>query len=730
MGEWFDLDYTSSSDDDDGLDDGLDDATAAPPLAPPPPSPPPPVAQPPPAQQPQPHVPSHGPASSPPVTAAAPFERAARRAGGADAGGVRPTPSGAADAAPTAWPAGEQPPVPRWGPRPLPAGPAAEGVATPAAEVARPSPGAHFSSPPRAVAVAAAGAEGGHPPEPPSPPPVSTQAGDAHRDAGPSTTGAPAGTPHGGTPHGCTPLTADAEGDALRDDDEAGHGHGPVQSGVWGEVAGHTVGTAMPALAAMPAPHDDGDEGGEGYSAHAARRASAVQGAAHTAECVAAAQHVGLGEATRLAPNEPDASGEPAALLETPAASPEPGRNAPFVAEAVGYALHRGVGCTGYKGVYPANGGAFQVFHRGAYLGTFASALDGAVAYAAARDVARAGPGAGGVRTRGGGAAATAEGAARTHASQRRAGARPVEPAARNGGARSKQSTPRDGGVATRPPEAMLSGGGGARPAKRARRTQCADAPARLAAHPRAAAVWRAAAHTSLATPPALVHGWTVAFRPRAGGGVRRGDLCVMPPAQHRPRACLRSLPALHDALCVWAAGDDAGGEAGTSEAGTSEAGTSEAGTSEAGRAEPTAGAGTAAEGCGVAEGTAEVRGDALNAVQGAAAASTALAPANEEGGMPAVRALLERARLAQYARAFEELGYDDAPFLHSLVGHTDPLATLAADVGFPPGHRARFEAELLKGPSLRVRCEASHGPTELAVRQRGRTTDHSGPTL
>ena len=58
--------------------------------------------------------------------------------------------------------------------------------------------------------------------------------------------------------------------------------------------------------------------------------------------------------------------------------------------------------------------------------------------------------------------------------------------------------------------------------------------------------------------------------------------------------------------------------------------------------------------------------------------------------GMPAVAALLEHMDFAQYARAFEEHGYDCLPFLASL--DESELGVVAELVQMKPGHAHRFK--------------------------------------
>jgi hypothetical protein len=240
MGDWFDLNYTSSSE-----HDALDDAPS---IAPPPITPSPPVVpQPQPQQQ---HVVSHGPTRSHLAAAAPfPFEKTASADGGG--GGVCPTPSGVAgapDAVAVAWTPTEQPPGP---PRGLPADPVhaafskSEGADTVAAESSkepcrRRRPPASPSSP-RAASSDGPPVEGCHGlPWGPHEPPLSPHASAA------STEAAAAGA-------GASPLATDEAGvgeaigaafpEGVEGDDSASVGHGAGEEHVWagGELRFATV---------------------------------------------------------------------------------------------------------------------------------------------------------------------------------------------------------------------------------------------------------------------------------------------------------------------------------------------------------------------------------------------------------------------------------------------------------------------------------------------------------
>ena len=58
---------------------------------------------------------------------------------------------------------------------------------------------------------------------------------------------------------------------------------------------------------------------------------------------------------------------------------------------------------------------------------------------------------------------------------------------------------------------------------------------------------------------------------------------------------------------------------------------------------------------------------------------------------MDGVRALLAEARVEAYAAAFEGAGYDDLEFVLALVSDGAQLEQMYREVGFKPGHAARF---------------------------------------
>ena len=66
---------------------------------------------------------------------------------------------------------------------------------------------------------------------------------------------------------------------------------------------------------------------------------------------------------------------------------------------------------------------------------------------------------------------------------------------------------------------------------------------------------------------------------------------------------------------------------------------------------------------------------------------------AGEGDGMGAVVAMLTRAKLVQYAQLFDELGYDDLPFLRMMP--RERLEAVAAHAHMKTGHVARFLVQM-----------------------------------
>ena len=75
---------------------------------------------------------------------------------------------------------------------------------------------------------------------------------------------------------------------------------------------------------------------------------------------------------------------------------------------------------------------------------------------------------------------------------------------------------------------------------------------------------------------------------------------------------------------------------------------------------------------------------------------------------MDAVRQMLTKFRLEQYAEAFDDEGYDDLPFLMSL--NSKQLKEVGEATKMKPGHYAKFEAMLHAQPSLQTVFEDALG--------------------
>ena len=84
--------------------------------------------------------------------------------------------------------------------------------------------------------------------------------------------------------------------------------------------------------------------------------------------------------------------------------------------------------------------------------------------------------------------------------------------------------------------------------------------------------------------------------------------------------------------------------------------------------------------------------------------------PARDLEGMDAVRAVLADMKLQSYAAAFEDVGYDDLPWLLSL-DEERLLALASQDVAMKPGHAHKFVSWLATSAA---RCRASASATPL----------------